>query len=365
MIPLSTPSSTETESRPQDAKLLAQFIAMAPFVFQTALCLRDFGILKHLCNHPEGLSFKDLLEPLKINDYSLSVLLDAGISSGILRQNDELYIITQTGIFLENDAITRVNMNFSQDVCYQGLFSLKDALQTNTPSGLKIFGDWSTIYEGLSSLPEKAQQSWFEFDHFFSDDCFQRALPILFRENPNHILDVGGNTGKFSIAATQFSPDVKVTIVDHISQVRMAKEMISKNGLEGRVHFHPADLLHPDATLPAGHDLIWMSQFLCCFSDEGVIKLLRMARESLTEGGHLFIMETFTDNQKFSTAKFCLDMTSLYFTAMANGNSRMYPLRHFLKLIEKAGLRVTETHSAVRINHTILKCEKAPEKSAE
>ncbi|QLY24426.1 methyltransferase [Bdellovibrio sp. KM01] len=354
VTPVTTPAAKEL--LPQDAKFMAQFIAMAPFVFQTAVCLRDFGILNLLCENPEGLSTDTMLEKINLSRYSLNVLLDAGESSGILLEKNKIWKITQTGMFLEKDAITRVNMNFSQDVCYQGLFNLKDALETNTPTGLKVFGNWSTLYEGLSSLPEKVQQSWFEFDHFFSSDSFPRALPIVFKDKPKKILDVGGNTGKFAVACTKFDNEVNVTIADHPGQIEMAKANASSNQVADRIHYHVTDLLKKDEALPQGHDVIWMSQLLSCFSDEDVVMLLKKARAALGAGGSLYIMETFTDNQKFNTARFCLDMTSLYFTVMANGNSRMYRSEEFYKLIEKAEMKIVEEHPFIRLNHTILKC---------
>ncbi len=40
-----------------DARLWAQFVAFAPFVFQTGRSLRDLGILKILGETPEGMAF--------------------------------------------------------------------------------------------------------------------------------------------------------------------------------------------------------------------------------------------------------------------------------------------------------------------
>jgi ubiquinone/menaquinone biosynthesis C-methylase UbiE len=350
-----TPASKEM--LPQEAKLMAQFIAMAPFVFQTALSLRDFGILKTLSEKSEGVALDDLLAAGKLSRYSLCVLLDAGESAGIVTEKDGVYTLTQVGTFLEKDAITRVNMNFTQDVCYEGLFHLKEALKTNTPAGLKVFGQWPTIYEGLSELPEAVKKSWFEFDHFFSDDCFPRALPLVFAEKPKTILDVGGNTGKFAVAATQFDPSVEVTIADHPGQIEMAKANAAQNQVAERVHYYPTNLLEKEPPLPSGFDLIWMSQLLSCFGEDEVVMLLKKARQALGKGGSLFIMETFTDTQKYNTARFCLDMTSLYFTALANGNSRMYRGKEFAKLLQQAELRIVEEHPYVRLNHTILKCQ--------
>lgn len=352
--------SKNPELRPQEAKLLAHFIAMAPFVFQTTLCLRDFGVLRLLAESAEGLDFTSLQAQTSLSAYSLSVLLDAGESAGVVREEKDceprLWRLTETGWFLEKDPIAKVNMNFSQDVCYQGLFHLKEALAKNEPSGLKVFGQWPTIYEGLAQLPEKVQKSWFEFDHFYSDDCFPRALPLVFRGNPKTILDVGGNTGKFAIACTQADPEVHVTVADHPGQIAMARENAARHQVADRVHFHSTNLLHREVPFPEGHDVIWMSQLLSCFGETEVVMLLQKARRALVSGGFLFIMETFTDNQKFNTARFCLDMTSLYFTAMANGNSRMYRSEEFYKLLKRAELEVVEEHPHVRLNHTILKC---------
>lgn len=348
--PLAAPMS------PADAKLFAQYVAMAPFVFQTALCLRDFGVFKNLLENP-GQTIDELLPPTKLTRYSLDVLLDAGESAGlVIKDEDGKYKLSQVGLFLEKDPISRVNMNFTQDVCYEGLFHMKEALETNTPAGLKVFGQWPTIYEGLSTLPAKAKESWLEFDHFFSDDGFPRALPIVFKENPKKILDVGGNTGKFSLACTAYNPDVQVTIADHPTQIGMAQVNVERQGMSDRVHFHPLNLLKDDSRLPEGFDLIWMSQLLSCFSEDEVVKVLRKARRVMKPGSCLMIMETFTDNQKFNTARFCLDMTSLYFTVMANGNSRMYRSKDFYKLIEAAELKIVEEHPHLRLNHTIVKC---------
>ena len=53
-----------------------------------------------------------------------------------------------------HDPLTITNMDFVQDVNYKGLFYLDESIKTGKPAGLKEFGEWQTIYEGLSQLPE-------------------------------------------------------------------------------------------------------------------------------------------------------------------------------------------------------------------
>ncbi len=88
-------------------------------------------------------------------------------------------------------------MDFIHDVNYKGLFELDKSIQNGVPAGLKEFGEWQTIYEGLSQLPEHVQKSWFSFDHFFSDDAFPLVLKHVYKNGTKKLLDVGGNTGKW------------------------------------------------------------------------------------------------------------------------------------------------------------------------
>ena len=89
------------------------------------------------------------------------------------------------------------------------------------------------------------------------------------------------------------------------------------------IHGYGANLLEPEVPFPTGFDAIWMSQFLDCFSEEEVTSILTRAARSMSRESRLYIMETFWNRQKFDTAAYCLTQISLYFTAMANGNSKM------------------------------------------
>src|SRR6185312_902381 len=126
--------------------------------------------------------------------------------------DSDKYKITKTGYFILHDELTRVNMDFVQDVCYKGLFWLDESIQTGKPEGLKELGDWTTVYEGLSQLPPHIQKSWFAFDHFFSDIAFPLSLPLVYTGSIKKILDIGGNTGKWAIASANYSKDLQITI---------------------------------------------------------------------------------------------------------------------------------------------------------
>jgi cyclopropane fatty-acyl-phospholipid synthase-like methyltransferase len=207
-------------------------------------------------------------------------------------------------------------------------------------------------------MSPKFRESWFGFDHFYSDDSFPAALPIVFKNNPKRIMDVGGNTGKFSIKCTQYSDSVKVTILDLPGQLRDAKKNIEEHGFQDRIDGFPINLLDFSKPYPTGYDVIWMSQFLDCFSEQEILGLMTNARNAMDENAELLIMETFWDLQRFEASTYSLHATSLYFTCIANGNSRMYHSEDMIKLADIAGLEVTEIIENVGISHTILRCRK-------
>ncbi|HVJ65675.1 MAG TPA: methyltransferase [Bdellovibrionota bacterium] len=346
--------------RALEAKNEAQRITWGPFVFQSARALRDLGILKMVEDAgDDGVALETISSQLQLSVYGVRVLLEAGLGIGLVYQNpSDHYVLTKTGYFLLHDEMTKVNMNFVHDVCYQGMFHLKESIQNGKPEGLKVLGDWPTVYEGLSQLPAEIQKSWFGFDHFYSDISFPVVMPILFKHKPKMIFDVGGNTGKFSIQCAKYDPSVKVTIVDLPGQVGMASRNIAEHGLQDRVFFHPTDLLDPNAAFPKGADAVWMSQFLDCFSEEQIISILTRAKEAIGPDGAIYILETYWDRQKFEAAAFSLQQTSLYFTAIANGNSQMYHSKNMISCVHKAGLYVEEDTDDIGICHTLFRCKK-------
>lgn len=339
-----------------EAKEKAQWIAFAPVVFQATRVLRDTGILQAVEQVPGGITLEAIREKAGLPLYGVRVLVEAALGIGLMVENDGKYRLTKTAWFIMHDKLTEVNMDFVQDVCYQGLFNLEESIRNQKPEGLKVFGNWPTIYEGLSKLPEGVQKSWFAFDHYYSDVSFQEALPLVFANAPATLLDIGGNTGKWALQCFAYDPDVKVTIMDLPGQVGMARPVIESKGFGSRIRFHECNILDESQFFPKGFDAIWMSQFLDCFSDDEIISILKRCRAALADGGRIFILEPFWDRQRFRAAAFSLQQTSLYFTAMANGNSQMYHSQNFIRFIEVAGLKVAAEKDGIGVSHTLLTC---------
>lgn len=351
---------TEELLSARDAQRMAEFIAWSPMIFQASRLMLKWGILDMLRNSDSGLTVEEVSVKAGLSEYAAKVLLEASLSIGtvLIDEENNRYQLSKTGWFLINDPATRANIDFNHDVCYEGLFRLEESLKNGKPEGLKHFGNWRTIYEGLSSLPEHVQKSWFGFDHFYSDSSFEEALKIVFERKPRTLLDIGGNTGRWAMQCVAYDKDVNVTIVDLPQQIEMMRKSTAKvNGAE-RIHGYGMNLLDKDASLPnnMNWDAIWMSQFLDCFSDDEVVSILTRAAQIMDKDSRLYIMESVWDRQRFEPAAMCLTQTSLYFTAMANGNSKMFNTDDLIKDIESAGLKVEHIYDHLGQCHSIFKC---------
>ncbi len=341
-----------------EAKAAAQWIAFAPMVFQATKALRDLGILEAVEQAGEhGLTLDEVTAHLKLPPYGVRVLVEAGLGIGLLIVNDGRYCTTRTAQFVLHDTMTRVNMDFVHDVNYRGLYHLTEAITQGTPVGLReLDGDHATVYAALATLPEPVRRSWFAFEHFCSTQAFQEALPLVFERPVRRLLDVGANTGKWALACAAYSPSVTVTMVDLPAQLDLAIGNVAQAGLSARITGYPVDVLLEGSVLPYGHDVIWMSQFLDCFSEDEIASILQKTATAMSPEAKLLILETYWDRQLFENAAFCLQQISLYFTCVANGNSQLYHSRVMHDCIARAGLRIEKETDHIGLAHTLTVC---------
>ncbi len=348
------------EKTAQDAREQAQRIAFGPTVFQAARVLRDSGLLARIeASGATGLTLAQMADDGGLSAYAIRVLTDAALGIGLLTLTAGHYRATKTAWFLLHDPMTRVNMDFSHSVTYQGMHALDLSLLAGRPAGLDSFGGWSTIYEALAHLPEESRRAWLAFDHYYSDLAFAPALALLTRAGHRRIMDIGGNTGRFAAACVAQDAAASVTIVDLPGQIAISRQQLATVAGADRIAWHAANLLADSANLPAGHDAVWMSQFLDCFSEAEIVTILTRCRAALSAEGRIYILEPFWDRQKLAAAAFCLQQTSLYFAALANGNSRMYTSDVMLDLVQQAGLELMELVHPIGIVHSLMICRPA------
>jgi ubiquinone/menaquinone biosynthesis C-methylase UbiE len=343
-----------------EAIIDAQKLAFGPLSFHAALALRDLGILAALAdNRPDGLTAERIAQLTRLPLYGVQVLLESGVVCDLVALEADRFHLRQLGLLVLRDAMTRVNMDFTADVCYRGMAHLRETVTTGKPMGLSELGSWKTIYEGLTQLPPQVQRSWLAFDHYYSDHMFPNALPLVFADRPKRLLDVGANTGKFSLACLEHDSEVNVSLLDFPGQLELARQAIAAKGHAARASYHPIDFLDASLEFPRDQDAIWMSQFLDCFGADEIVSILERARRALAPHGRIYVVDTYLDHQEHAAARLVLAMTSLYFACLANGNSRMYRSDEMRACVQRAGLHIERELERFSASHTMFVCRAA------
>jgi hypothetical protein len=346
-----------------EAMYEAQKIAYAPVIFQVVRSLRDLGILKLLDQSGKsGMKAIAISESLSLSQYGVETLLESGHSCDVVEYKqdasgaykDRIYSLTKVGYYLLNDPMTRTNMDFNHHVCYHGLAKLDQSVTDGKPRGLAALDKHrKTFYEALPHLPDDAKNSWYTFDHYYSDISYPLILPIVLENQPESIVDIGTNTGKFAILMAHSEPNIEISMIDLPDQLAIAKKNALDAGVSDRINAIAMDLLDTGNKFPPGLGVYWMSQFLSCFGQDEIISILQRVCEAMSSDSRLFIMETCWDRQQHEASAFSLINTSPYFTCIANGNSKMYHSEELLYCVSRAGLELVQITDGLGICHSL------------
>ena len=328
---------------------------MAPFAFQGARAARELGLLAAVgAAGRDGADAVALAARTGLRETSVAVLLDACLAAELLAEpTPGRWRLTVVGEVWLRDPHVAMDAEFTHAVCWLGLADLTASLREGAPVGLRRFGPWATVYEGLASLPPEVKKAWFAYDHGHSDAAFDAAIALLLPTAPRRLLDVGGNTGRFAKRVLTADATLTLTLVDHPDLVAEASRNLAEAGLAARTECVGLDLLDHSVPLPGGQDAVWMSQLLDCFAPADVVALLARARAALGPDGAVWVLEVCPDRQHEPGAAASLRLASLYFTAIANGVSRFYRASDLLVLAEAAGLRCVATHDGLGTAHTL------------
>jgi hypothetical protein len=111
------------------------------------------------------------------------------------------------------------------------------------------------------------------------------------------ILDLGGGSGAYCIAAIQRYRQLKAIVFDFAPVCNVAQEFIAQWGMQDQISTHPGDFTS-DA-LPPGADVMIMASNLPQYDGKVLERVLQKAYEALSRGGELHIIgETLNDDKR-------------------------------------------------------------------
>ncbi|MEU1311693.1 methyltransferase [Streptomyces cinnamoneus] len=111
-------------------------------------------------------------------------------------------------------------------------------------------------------------------------------------EDVRHLVDVGGASGAFAVAALGRYPDLRVTVYDLPQVGPFLERTRDEQGLGERLSFAPGDFFRE--ALPAA-DCLSFGYILSDWEDKTCVELLRKAYDACASGGRVLLMERLFD----------------------------------------------------------------------
>lgn len=268
------------------------------------------------------------------NPGSLEQLLDACVGLELLSWTESGYANTPAAdAYLTSDSPDRMTgyISYSNEVMWKMWANLKDAVREGTNRWKQTYG-----WDGpLFSHFFKTDQSRREFlmgMHGFGRISSPHVAGAFDLSRFRRLVDLGGATGHFAIAACERYPELDAVVFDLPEVIPLASEIVGASPVAGRIALVPGDFFR-DA-LPEG-DLFALGRIVHDWPEDKVLGLLSRIYERLPAGGAVLIAEKLLDADK--TGPSWAQMQSLNMLVCAEGKERTLP--QYERLLVQVGFR--------------------------
>lgn len=295
---------------------------------QVLLALVQLGIPDRLSAGPQ--TTKALEAMTCVPGDRMEVLLRAAVAIGVLKRRGDTVRLTLRGAALVGVPGLQ-DMIRHHDVLYRDLSDPAAFFRGETETELADF--WPYVFgAGAARDPEAAAR----YSRLMADSqelVAQDTLDAVSLRGVRRLMDVGGGTGAFLIAAGRRHADLQLDLVDLPSVVTAARSGFAQAGLADRLTFHGQSFR--DEPLPLGADAISLVRVLYDHQDDTVQDLLVRVRAALPDGGRVVISEPMSGGDRPDRAGD--GYFALYCMAMRTG--RVRSAREISALLARAGFR--------------------------
>ena len=231
--------------------------------------------------HEKPMTAPALASELDTDLRATTILLDALVAMEFLTKQRNIYSVPKNVaiILAEKSKGNILPMLRHMFNCFRRWAMLADVTKTGepverTPSTRGEAADQVSFIGGMHNLSAP-----------ISAEVVDKLQPLKF----NHLLDIGGASGTWTIAFLNAVPEAKATLFDLPAVISMAEQRISEAGMIDRISFVPGDFYTDD--LPNGADLAWLGAICHQNSREQNRALFSKVHKALNDGGVVVIRD--------------------------------------------------------------------------
>ncbi len=282
----------------------------------------DHDVFNVLARRP--MSAEQAASVLQTDTRATTILLDALTALGLLAKTEGTYSVPQTvaGVLTDDGTENVLPMVCHQANCLRRWARLSEAVQTGKPARHDVGprGD------------DAAQTAFIGAMHNASGPIAADIVSDLGPLTHDHLLDIGGASGTWTLAFLRAAPSSTATLFDLPHVIPMAEARIADAGMAERVRLVAGDFYTDD--LPGGADLAWLGAIAHQNSRAQNRELFAKVHAALRDDGVLLIRDVVMDPSRTTPpggALFAVNML----TATDGGGT--YTLDEYRADLESAG----------------------------
>jgi len=278
----------------------------------------------------------------------LLVLLDA---LGIIDQNDHgaYRVAAEMAPFLD-PASSRSVCGFVNHVMNSTLDRLPqlDAYLTDGKQAVDaaLPAPFDVMY-GTPELTEEFVSAMWELTY----DVSRELAPLAGLDGVRHLVDVGGASGPFCVAALAATPGLRATVFELPEVGRYVAETVERYGLRDRMDFVAGDF-HRDEFPPT--ECVAFGYILSGWTDEIGLELLRKAYRACADGGRVLVMDRLFDHDRRGPLPTAVMNLSMHVEA----KGRHRTAAEYIGLLEAAGFADCEVRRSSQDKHLVIGLKK-------
>jgi SAM-dependent methyltransferase len=244
----------------------------------------DYEVFDTLSSEPS--TANGLAQRLGTDQRATLVLLNALVAMGVLNHDEGLYSVPNdvARLLTRNGEESMLAMQQHYASCLRRWVQLPSILKTGQPAertpGVRgADADREAFIEGMN-------------------DISRRMAPQLVRAIPDldfqHILDVGGGSGTWTMEFLRVVPGATATLFDLPEVIPMARRRLEREGFADRVDLQAGDF-YADP-LPDGADLVWLGAIVHQNSRSENRELFRKCHAATIPGGRILVRDIVMDD---------------------------------------------------------------------
>ncbi len=262
---------------------------------------------------------------LKWTERGTQIIFNALCALGYLTKSEEMYTLTPAAqeLFQEEDFELLKEWLLHRQRLMNRWVRLPEVLETGEP-----------IRKADKRERKKNHRNFILSMAHRAKETLPQLLELVNLSGRQHLLDLGGGPGVFSIGFVKKYPELKATVFDSAETEPIAREFFQASGVQDRLSFRAGDFLEDNLGGP--YDAALLSSVLHIYSSQENLKLLQKVYRALEEGGIIVIRDFFFNANKTNPVDAALFAVNMLVNT-ERGN--VYSLNEVKDWLQEVGFR--------------------------